>query len=63
VKPLASKAHGPGWLHCNACRELFTVRVGSVMERGHIPLTRVLFVVQHPHGGIAESKPSQFMGS
>jgi transposase-like protein len=40
VKPLASKAHGPGWYHCNACRELFTVRVGSVMERSHIPLTK-----------------------
>ena len=40
VSPLASKAHGPGWYHCNACRELFTVRVGSVMERSHIPLTK-----------------------
>jgi len=40
VKPLASKAHGPGWYHCNGCRELFTVRVGSVMERSHIPLTK-----------------------
>jgi transposase-like protein len=40
VKPLDSKAHGPGWYHCNACRKLFTVRVGSVMERSHIPLTK-----------------------
>jgi transposase-like protein len=40
VKPCASKAHGPGWYHCNACRDLFTVRVGSVMERSHIPLTK-----------------------
>ena len=40
MKPLDSKAHGAGWYHCNACRKLFTVRVGSVMERSHIPLTK-----------------------
>ena len=32
---------GPGWYYCNACdRKKFTVRVGSVMERSHIPLTK-----------------------
>jgi hypothetical protein len=40
VKPLNSEAHGPGWCHCNDCRKLFTVRVGSVMERSHIPLAK-----------------------
>jgi len=44
VRPLASKAHGPGWYHCNDCRKLFTVRVRSVMERSHIPLTKWVLV-------------------
>jgi transposase-like protein len=40
VSPLKSEAHGAGWYHCNDCRKLFTVRVGGVMERSHIPLTK-----------------------
>jgi transposase-like protein len=40
ISPLKSEAHGPGWHHCNDCRKLFTVRVGGVMERSHIPLTK-----------------------
>src|SRR3954470_22182298 len=33
---------GPGWYWCNKCREKFTARVGSVMERSHIPLHKWL---------------------
>ena len=40
VSRLNSAAHGDGWFHCTACRKLFTVRVGSVMERSHVPLTK-----------------------
>ena len=40
VSPLKGASMGPGWYHCNACRDKFTVRVGSVMERSHIPLTK-----------------------
>src|ERR1700722_9540257 len=32
------KKHRPGCLQCNACREQFTVTVGTVMERSKIPL-------------------------
>jgi transposase-like protein len=32
------KSHRPGMYQCNACREPFTVTVGSVMEASHIPL-------------------------
>lgn len=42
VKALGGKSHGPGWYHCIECRKLFTVRVGSVMERSHIPLHKWL---------------------
>ncbi len=40
VSPLKGASMGPGWYHCNDCRDKFTVRVGSVMERSHIPLTK-----------------------
>jgi transposase-like protein len=32
------KSHRSGLIQCNACREPFTVTVGSVMESSHIPL-------------------------
>ena len=35
---LAGKSHRPGLYQCNECREHFTVTVGTVMERSHIPL-------------------------
>src|SRR3979411_3258994 len=38
VKALGGKSMGPGWYHCGACRKKFTVRVGTVLERSHIPL-------------------------
>lgn len=40
VYRLHGKSHRPGLLHCNACAEQFTVTVGSVMERSHVPLTK-----------------------
>src|SRR5439155_1565420 len=33
---------GAGWYHCNECREKFTVRVGTLYERSHIPLHKWL---------------------
>lgn len=42
VKPLEGKSMGPGWYHCNECREKFTVRVGTLYERSHIPLHKWL---------------------
>jgi transposase-like protein len=38
VAPLGGESMGPGWYFCSTCRDKFTVRVGSVMERSHIPL-------------------------
>jgi transposase-like protein len=37
---LAGKSHRPGLFQCNACREHFTVTVGTVMERSKIPLCK-----------------------
>lgn len=38
ITGLKGKAHRPGVYQCNACREQFTVTVGTVMERSKIPL-------------------------
>jgi transposase-like protein len=35
---MQGKSHRPGLYQCNACREPFTVTLGTVMERSHIPL-------------------------
>ena len=39
--PLGGKSMGPGWYHCSECREKFTVRVGTLYERSHIPAAQV----------------------
>ena len=33
---------GPGWYFCNDCQDKFTVRVGTLYERSHIPLHKWL---------------------
>ena len=40
--PLGGKSMGPGWFFCSGCRDKFTVRTGTVMERSHIPLHKWL---------------------
>lgn len=42
VSKLGGKSMGPGWYHCSECREKFTVRVGTLYERSHIPLHKWL---------------------
>ncbi len=45
IRKLTGKAHRPGLYQCNepACREQFTVTVGSVFERSKIPLHTWLY--------------------
>lgn len=40
LRKLQGKSHRPGLWQCNACREHFTVTVGSVMERSKISLAK-----------------------
>ena len=42
VKPLGGKSMGPGWYNCAGCCDKFTVRVGSIFERSHVPLRKWL---------------------
>jgi transposase-like protein len=41
---MKGKSHRPGLYHCNACREPFTVTVGTLYERSHVPLNKWLAV-------------------
>jgi transposase-like protein len=43
VSPFHGKSMGLGWYHCNECREKFTIRVGTLYARSHIPLHKWLF--------------------
>lgn len=44
IKALPAKgAMGAGWYHCRECRKKFTVRVGTLYERSHVPLHKWLF--------------------
>ncbi|MCH7831817.1 MAG: IS1595 family transposase [Proteobacteria bacterium] len=38
VRPVRGKSMGPGWYYCTDCQDKFTVRVGTIYERSHIPL-------------------------
>jgi transposase-like protein len=38
ITKMEGKSHRLGLYQCNACREPFTVTVGTVMERSHVPL-------------------------
>jgi transposase-like protein len=40
---LKGKTTRPGLYQCNECREHFTVTVGTVMERSHIPLSKWVY--------------------
>jgi len=36
-------ALGAGWWHCGDCRKKFTVRVGTLYERSHVPIYKWLY--------------------
>jgi transposase-like protein len=42
ITPMQGKSHRPGLYQCNACREPFTVTVGTLYERSHIPVNKWL---------------------
>jgi transposase-like protein len=65
VKPLGGKSMGPGWYSCNDCREKFTVRVGTLYERSHIPLHKWLLATHlmvSSKKGISSLQLSRMLG-
>ena len=42
VKRMEGKSHAPGLCYCRSCRKKFSVTVGTLFERSHIPLHKWL---------------------
>jgi transposase-like protein len=64
---LEGKAHRPGVYQCNepACREQFTVTVGTVFERSKIPLTKwlaALFLMTASKKGVSAHQVHRMLG-
>ncbi len=62
---LQGKSHRPGLYQCNACREPFTVTVGTLYERSHIPLHKWLAVthlMMASKKGISAKQISRMLG-
>jgi transposase-like protein len=65
VSPFNGKSMGAGWYHCNECREKFTVRVGTIHERSHIPLHKWLLATHlmvSSKKGISSLQISRMLG-
>jgi transposase-like protein len=55
----------PGLYQCNACRKQFTVLVGTVMERSHIPLNKWLmatFLLNASKKGVSAHQMHRMLG-
>jgi transposase-like protein len=65
VAKLGGKSMGQGWYHCSSCRDKFTVRVGTIMERSHIQMHKWLLashLVVASKKGISALQLSRMLG-
>ena len=46
ISKLGGKSMGPEWWYCGSCQGKFTVRVGMIFERSHIPLHKWLLAIR-----------------
>jgi transposase-like protein len=46
IRPLDGKSMGDGWYYCTACKDKFTARMGTVLERSHIPVHKWLLAMR-----------------
>jgi transposase-like protein len=46
IAKLGGGSMGPGWWYCGSCKGKFTVRVGMIFERSHIPLHKWLLALR-----------------
>ncbi len=59
------KAHRPGLIQCNSCREQFTVTVNTVCERSKIPLTKwclAIYLLNSSKKGMSALQMHRMMG-
>jgi transposase-like protein len=65
VTKLVGKKHRPGVYQCNACRKQFTVTIGTVMERSHIPLhiwLKAMFLLSASKKGMSTHQLHRMLG-
>jgi len=65
VHRLEGKSHRPGLFQCNGCAQAFTVMVGSVMERSHIPLRKwvlAFYLMNSSKKGISAHQLHRMLG-
>ena len=65
VTKLAGKVHRPGVHQCNACRQQFTVTVGTVMERSKIGLhiwLKAMYLLSASKKGISTHQLHRMLG-
>ena len=65
VTRMFGKAHRPGCFQCNACREQFTVTVGTVMERSKIGLhiwLKAMFLLSASKKGMSTHQLHRMLG-
>lgn len=46
INKLGGTSMGPGWWYCGSCKGKFTVRVGMIFERSHIPLHKWMLAIR-----------------
>src|SRR5580700_7468106 len=62
---LHGKAHRPGLIQCNSCREQFTVTVNTVAERSKLPLTKwclAIYLLNSSKKGMSALQMHRMMG-
>ncbi len=65
IRAMHGKVHRHGLYQCNACREQFTVTVGTVFERSKIPLTKwlaALFLLCSSKKGMSTHRMHRMLG-
>lgn len=65
IHRLEGKSHRSGLLQCNECLKNFTVTVGSVMERSHIPLNKwvlAFYLMNASKKGISAHQMHRMLG-
>jgi len=57
--------HSPGYYRCDACKEAFTVRTGTIFGRSHVPLHKWVYAMYYlltAREGISSLKLSKEIG-
>jgi transposase-like protein len=65
VHRLEGKSHRKGLFQCNGCAQAFTVTVGGVMERSHIPLRKwvlAFYLLNSSKKGISSHQLHRMLG-